>query len=149
MLAQLHAQGMLYIPLPPESIFHCPIGVSVGYGLPAYTASEMDCFISVNIRLLSGSADVPLNFYLTTTSGKALAGQDFVSVSRMSVTLDPGSAVSEANVQLLDDNVVEKDPESFTLLLEPGEDLPQGVTINNNTTTISIEDDDSFTTQSE
>jgi hypothetical protein len=106
----------------------------------------------VDVRLLAGSTAIPLNFNLTTSSGSAAqAGQDFVSVSRMPITINPGSAEAEANIQLLDDNLVEKDPESFAVLLEPGggDGLPQGVTIDNNTTNISIEDDDFFTTQGE
>lgn len=130
--------------------FIASIGVSVGFGSPTYNASETDCFTSVSIRVLNGSADIPLNFNLTTTSGIAAQdGQDFVSVFRMPITINPGRAAAEANIQLLDDNLVEKAPESFMVLLEPGEGLPQGVSIDNNTTNIYIEDDDFFTTQGE
>ena len=134
------------------SMFHSIIGVSVGFGSPTYTASESDCFTSVNVSLLAGSTDIPLNFNLTTTSSSAAAqaGQDFVSVFRMPVTINPRSEAAQVNIQLLDDNIFEKDPESFVALLEPGgEDLPQGVTIDNNTTNIYIEDNDFFTTQGE
>ena len=134
------------------SMFHSIIGVSVGFGSSSYTASESDCFTSVNVSLLAGSTDIPLNFNLTTTSSSASAqaGQDFVSVFRMPVTINPRIEAAEVNIQLLDDNLFEKDPESFMVLLEPGgEGLPQGVTIDNNTTNIYIEDNDFFTTQGE
>ena len=134
------------------SIFHSITGVSVGFGSPTYTASESDCFTSVNVSLLAGSTDIPLNLNFTTTSSSAAtqAGQDFVSVFRMPVIINPGSKAAEVNIQLLDDNLFEKDPESFMALLEPGgEGLPQGVTIDNNTTNIYIEDNDFFITQGE
>lgn len=133
-------------------LFH-PEGVSVGFGSSSYTASETDCFTSVYIRLLTGSTDIPLNFNLTTTTSRdatAQAGQDFVSLFRAPVTIYPGSASAVVNVQLLDDNLVEMDPERFMVSLEPGGGgLPQGATIDRNTTYISIEDDDIFTTQGE
>ena len=106
----------------------------------------------MNVSLLAGSTNIPLNFNLTTTSSSAAvqAGQDFVSVFRMPVTINPGSKAAEVSIQLLDDNLFEKDPESFMALLEPGgEGLPQGVTIDNNTTNIYIEDNDFFITQGE
>lgn len=134
-----------------SSCFYSPmLDVSVGFGSSTYTASEADCFTSVNVTLLTGSTDVPLNFYLTTASGSAAqAGQDFVSLARLSITINPGRGSFEATIRLLDDNLVENNPESFTVLLEPREDLPQGVTIVNNATIIYIEDDDLSTTQGE
>ena len=108
----------------------------------------MDCLIAVNVRL-TGLTDIPLNFNLTTTSGIALAGQDFVHVSRLPVTIYPGTATSEVNIPLLNDNCLEKDTKDFTVLLEPGEDLPPRVDIDSNTTIVFIEDDAFFTTQSE
>ena len=121
--------------------------MSIGFVAPGYSVSEMDCFVALNIRL-TGSSDIPLNLSLTAASDIALAGQDFVRVSRMPVTIYPGTSLSKVNIQLLNDDFVEKDPESFTVLLEPGEGLPTGVNIDSNATVIYIEDDDvAFTTQ--
>ena len=120
-----------------------PTVVSVGFNQTGYTASEENCFIAVNISL-NGSAALPLTFNLTTTSGLAMAGQDFVRVSRTPVTINPGTRSSQASIMLINDNEVEMTVESFAVTLEANSgSVPQGVRMTNNLSTIYIQDDDS------
>ena len=101
----------------------------------------MDCFVAVSIKLI-GLADIPLTFNLTTTSGIAVAGQDFIRVSEIPFTINPGTMSSEVNIQLVNANYT--DAESFAILLKPGEGLPHRVNLDSNTTTIYIKGNDSL-----
>ena len=65
----------------------------------------MDCFVAVSIKLI-GLADIPLTFNLTTTSGIAVAGQDFIRVSEIPFTINPGTMSSEVNIQLVNANYI-------------------------------------------
>ena len=117
--------------------------MSVQFASLNYTAFETDCLVTVEIRLNS-SAEIPLTFDLTTSSDIAVAGQDFVHVSKMPLTVNPGSTASEASIQILNDNEVEKEVESFTVQLEQSGGVARGdrVSIAENMTTVYIQDDD-------
>lgn len=102
----------------------------------------MDCFVAVDIQV-NGISDVPFIVNLTTiSSARAVAGQDFVHVSKMPLTIGPRISPSQVNIQLVNDEA-EMDVESFTVLLEPnGDGVSQRITVVENTTTIFIQDDD-------
>ena len=113
-----------------------------------YTSSEMDGTVAVAIRLL-GLTDIPLTFFLSTAEGTdpatpaAISGEDFVSISMMPVVFNPSlNAVAQltVNFPLINDDTVESN-EQFQIMLEETANLG-GVSIDRNTTVITIQDDD-------
>ena len=114
----------------------------VGFSQTSYTISEGDCFVTLDIGL-SGLAAVPLMFNLSTISDVAMAGQDFVHESMTPLTINPGTVLSQATIQLINDNEIEMAVKSFIVMLEPSsEGVPHNVVTTNNRTMIYIQDDD-------
>lgn len=130
------------------SLFPTCTVVSIGFGRTSYTVSEGDCFITVDVRL-NGLAAIPLTINLSTTSDVAIAGQDFVRVSMTPLTINPGTVLSQANIQLIDDHEVEMAVESFMVMLEPrSEGVLRNIVATNNRTTVYIQDDDTSQAES-
>ena len=117
--------------------------VTVGIVAAEYTASEEDCSVAVEIRLL-GLSDIPLTLFLSTNDQTATSGEDYVSVSMMPVIFNPSNSLSmvtqSVTFQLINDATVENS-EQFEILLENGESLA-GVGIDRNMTIVIIQDND-------
>ena len=115
---------------------HMTAVVTIGFVLSEYTASEGDSSVAVEIRL-TGSSEVPLTVYVSTSDESAVSGEDYVGVQRVPVIINPLSGTVEFRVDIVDDDVVEGD-EQFQVSLEGG----SRVLIGQATTVISLQDDD-------
>ena len=87
-----------------------------------------------------GSSQIPLNFFVTTSDGSAISGEDYDGFTMMSVSVT--APMTSVTVRLIDDNVVEA-LKQFQISLVPSDDLPLArVSIDRNLTSITIENDD-------
>ncbi len=87
---------------------------------------------------LSSATLLPVTVDFTTVEGSALAGSDFVATSG-TVTIPAGVTSQTLTIPIVGDLVQEPAPdETFTVVLSN----PQGLTIQNGTSTVSIRDDD-------
>ena len=111
--------------------------VTIGFVSSAYTASEGDSSVAIEIRL-TGSSEVPLTVYVSTSDESAVSGEDYVGVQRVPVVINPLSGTAEFRVDIVDDDVVEGD-EQFQVSLEGS----SRVVIGQSTTVINLQDDDS------
>ena len=116
---------------------HMTAVVTIGFVSSAYTASEGDSSVAVEIRL-TGSSEVPLTVYVSTSDMSAVSGEDYVGVQRVPVIINPLSGTAEFRVDIVDDDVVEGE-EQFQVSLEGG----SRVLIGQATTVINLQDDDS------
>ena len=113
--------------------------VTVGFLAPQYNASEMDYYVTVEIRL-TGSTEIPLTLYLSTTDQTAVAGEDFVRVTRMAITLGSFGTATQL-IQLINDDTVEEE-EQFQISLEWDESLLSQVNSDQTITVINVQDND-------
>ena len=113
--------------------------VTVGFLAPQYNASEMDYYVTVEIRL-TGSTEIPLTLYLSTTDQTAVAGEDFVRVTRMAITLGSFGTATQL-IQLINDDTVEEE-EQFQISLEWDESLLSQVNSDQTVTVINVQDND-------
>ena len=113
--------------------------VTVGFVLSEYTASEGDSSVAMEIRR-SGSSEVPLTVYVSTSDESAASGEDYVGIQRMAVVLSPLSEAAEVRVDIVNDEVVERD-EQFRVSLESSSSLSR-VVIGQATAVVNLQDDD-------
>ena len=117
-----------------------PSVVTVGFSASDYTISEGDRLVIVQISVVTGSSQIPLNFVLTTSDGSAVSGEDYEGFTMRPVRVT--APLTSVTVRLIDDNVVEA-IEQFQISLVPNDNLPQArVNIDRNLTTITVVNDD-------
>ena len=118
---------------------HLTAALTVELAAANYTASERVYFITVGVRL-TGTAEIPLTFYISTVNQTAVSGEDFVALQRTSVVFSPLSDSAELRVEILNDERVEG-TEMFQVSIERT-GIPARVVIGRDTANITLEDDD-------
>ncbi len=116
-----------YVPPPASGPVLSVADVSVAEG-----GGAVDVVVS-----LSEAADSDVTVELSTVDGSAVAGDDFVAVSGVVVTIPAGQVSASTQVSVVDDTVVEGD-ETFTVALAN----PTVASIGDGEATVTIVDDE-------
>jgi len=88
--------------------------VAISDGVPAPQAENAEGGAVTFTVALSGAADAAITVDYATVNGSAISGMDFVGQAG-SVTFSPGETEKTITVQLVDDDVIEPRPETFTV----------------------------------
>jgi acetyl esterase/lipase len=110
----------------------------IGFSAAAYSASEGAGSVTLTLQRTGSTAGTSqVRWYPSPYSG-ASNGADFSApVDGGTIVFGPGEAAKTLNITILQDSVFEG-PEQFQILLE----LPVNASLDNNTTTVTINDDD-------
>ena len=99
--------------VPPELLPELPT-VAISDGVPAPQAENAEGSAITFTVTLSGPAEAGVTVDYATVNGSAVSGMDFVGQAG-SVTFSPGETEKTITVQLVDDDVIEPRPETFTV----------------------------------
>jgi uncharacterized repeat protein (TIGR01451 family) len=104
----------------------------------AYAVQEDGGSIEVTVTMDKANPFAETNFTISTQGGSAKAGDDFVALSNLQVTIPAGATSAKFSVQIVDDGVAEND-QAFAVVLQSATAAALGAT---KSATITIENDD-------